>query len=230
MVLVDTGADLSIIKLSSLDEDILVSQNEAIEIAEITQNKMSTLGTFQIRIKNSKVTFHVTEPDFPINTDGILRREYLRRENVEILFWHNTIVTHANPTKPVPFIDEESKIAKENMEGYKGTSLGPIQIKARTKRVIPVEGINKELKEGYLLLIKVTEGVLVGEAAVTNTNGICHVLAINTTEKDLSIEIPPQELIPFEYYDLPGEDSDEYFLTKNLKFKREKIKEVIGKF
>ena len=47
-----------------------------------------------------------------------------------------------------------------------------------------------------------------GEAAVTNTNGICHVLAINTTEKDFSIEIPPQELIPFEYYNLPGEDPD----------------------
>ena len=196
----------------------MVSYNEAIEIAGITQNKISTLGTVQIKIKNSIVTFHVTEPDFPINTDGILGREYLRQEKVEISFWHNTIVTHSNPTKPVPFVDEESKIAKENMEGYKGTSLGPIQIKARTKRVIPVEVTNTELKEGYLPLIKTTEGVLVGEAAVTNANGICHVLAINTTEKDLSIEIPPQELIPFEYYNLPGEDSDEYFLAENFKF------------
>ena len=108
----------------------------------------------------------------------------------------------------VPFIDEESKIAKETIEGYKGTSWGPIQNKARTKRVIPVEIKNTEVKEGYLPLIKTTEGVLVGEAAVTNTNGICHVLAINTTEKALNIEIPPQELIPFEYYNLPGKDSN----------------------
>ena len=68
-----------------------------------------------------------------------------------------------------------------------------------------------------------------GEAAVTNANGICHVLAINTTEKDLSIEIPPQELIPFEYYNLPGEDSDEYFLAENFKCERGKIEEVIDK-
>ena len=111
------------------------------------------------------MTFHVTEPDFSINTDGILGREYLRQEKVEISFWHNTIVTHSNPTKPVPFIDED-------MEGYKGTSLGLIQVKARTKRVIPVEVTNIELKEGYLPLIKTTEGVLVGEAAVRNANGI----------------------------------------------------------
>ena len=63
------------------------------------------------------MTFHVKEPDFPINTDGILGRECLRREKVEISFWHNTMVTHSNPTKPVPFIDEESEIAKENTEG-----------------------------------------------------------------------------------------------------------------
>ena len=50
--------------------------------------------------------------------------------------------------------------------------------------------MNTELKEGYLPLIKTTEGVLVGQAAVTKTNGICHLLAINTTEKDLSMEIP----------------------------------------
>ena len=56
------------------------------------------------------------------------------------------------------------------MEKYKGTSLGPIQIKARTKRVIPVEVTNTELKEFFLPLIKTTEEVLVGEAAVTNAH------------------------------------------------------------
>ena len=60
-------------------------------------------------------------------------------------------------------------------------------------------------------------------------NGICHVLAITITGKDLSIEIHPQELIPFEYYNLPGEDLDEYFLNENLKFERGKIEEVIDK-
>ena len=78
-------------------------------------------------------------------------------------------------------------------------------------------------------MIKTTEEVLVGEAAVTNTNGICDILAINTTEKHLSTEIPSQELIPFEYYNLPGEDSDESFLNENFKFERNKTEEVIDK-
>ena len=36
--------------------------------------------------------------------------------------------------------------------------------------------------------------MLIGEAAVTNLNGICHVFAINTTDNDLEIELPPQEV------------------------------------
>ena len=47
------------------------------------------------------------------------------------------------------------------------------------------------------------------EAAVTILNGICHVFAINTTDNDIEIELPPQEIISFEYYKLTGEDFDE---------------------
>ena len=159
---------------------------------------------------NSKITFHVVYSDFPTGTDGILGREYLRQEKVEISFWHNTIVTPSNPTKPIPFIDNESRVALENTTDYKGPLLGPIKVRARTRRAISIAVINSEIKERYLPLIKTTEGVLVGEAAVTNSNGICHVFAINTTDDDLEIEIPPQEIIPFEYYKFPGEDFDEY--------------------
>lgn len=38
------------------------------------------------------------------------------------------------------------------------------------------------------------------EAVVSNSNKICHIIAINTTEQDLKVGIDPQELIPFEYY------------------------------
>ena len=119
-------------------------------------------------------------------------------------------MTHSNPTKPITFIDNESRVALENTTDYRGPLLGPIKVRARTRRAIPIAVINSEIKGGYLPLIKTTEGVLIGEAAVTNLNGICHVFAINTTDNDLEIELPPQEIIPFEYYKFPGEDFDEY--------------------
>ena len=87
--------------------------------------------------------------------------------------------------------------------------------------------INSEIKERYLPLIKTTEGVLIGEAAVTNLNGICHVFAINTTDNDLKKELPPQEIIPFEYYKFPGEDFDEYSAEEDYSSPVDKAEEVI---
>ena len=90
----------------------------------------------------SKITFHVVHSNFPISTDRILGREYLRQEKVEIAFWHNTTLTHFNPTKLIPFIDNESRIALENTTDYKGPLLGTIQARARTRRVITIAVVN----------------------------------------------------------------------------------------
>ena len=87
--------------------------------------------------------------------------------------------------------------------------------------------VNSEIKEGYLPLIKTTEGVLIGEAAVTNLNGIRHVFAINTTDNDLEIESPAQEIIPFEYCKLPGEDFNEDSADEDYPPPVNKAEEVI---
>ena len=46
-----------------------------------------------------------------------------------------------------------------------------------------------------------------GEAIVTNREGISHVLAINTTHEDIDFEVPPQEVFPYDIYEFPGNDT-----------------------
>ena len=87
--------------------------------------------------------------------------------------------------------------------------LGSILVRARTRRVLLIAIINSEIKEGYLPLIKATEGVLISEAAVPNSNGICHLFAINTTDDDIEVELSQQEIIPFKYYKSPVKDFNE---------------------
>ena len=89
----DTASDINVIKLDALDEDLLVDENEAMEITGIAQSRISTIGTINVEYMKSEVTFHVVHSEFPINTDGVLGRAYLRQEKVEISFWQNTIVT-----------------------------------------------------------------------------------------------------------------------------------------
>ena len=47
-----------------------------------------------------------------------------------------------------------------------------------------------------------------GEGVVTNKDNTCHLMLINTTERDKTVEISPQEIHPFEYY-TPFEHSSE---------------------
>lgn len=50
---------------------------------------------------------------------------------------------------------------------------------------------------------------------MSSSSGICHIYAINTTEEDLEVENEPYELIPFEYYQLLGDDLGEYSTDEN---------------
>ena len=74
--------------------------------------------------------------------------------------------------------------------------------------------------------MKTTKGVLIGEAAATISSGICHVFAIKTTD-DITVELPPQEIIPFEYYKLPREDIDEDSTDKDYSSLVNKTDKVI---
>ncbi|CAK9816540.1 Retrovirus-related Pol polyprotein from transposon 17.6 [Anthophora quadrimaculata] len=205
--LVDTGAEINIIKLKSLNENVRVSLDDSAVVTGITPERLETIGTTIITLHNSPVKFHVVKSTFPLKNDGILGQEYLRQEQAEISFAHNTLVTRSDPVKPFRFIDDNSIEQTTKRRNLKSRLYA---IKARTRQPIAIDVINSNLKEGYLPRIGNIHGLYIGEAAVSvNDCGVCHVLAINTLGKDAVIEIPPQQLIPFEYHNFPEEQ--EYF-------------------
>ena len=69
------GTDIHIIKSEALDEDLVVDESEAIKITRITQSRVFTIGTVNIKLMKSEITFYVVHSDFPISANGILRRE-----------------------------------------------------------------------------------------------------------------------------------------------------------
>ena len=50
-------------------------------------------------------------------------------------------------------------------------------------------------------LVDSPKGVFIGRAAVSVRNGRCLVLAINSTEEEIEVQIPPQELTPYDVFD-----------------------------
>ena len=80
-------------------------------------------------------------------------------------------------------------------------------LKKRCRQVKSINLVDTNIGVGYLPRIQCKPGVFLGNALVTNNQGVCQVLAINTNEEDVTIEINPCKLIPCDY-DAPSFDPD----------------------
>ncbi|CAD6223591.1 GSCOCG00011758001-RA-CDS, partial [Cotesia congregata] len=69
---------------------------------------------------------------------------------------------------------------------------------ARMCTVVQINLQNTDLQTGYLPLLDTPENIFIGNCVVTNREGKCYVLAVNAYEDDIQLEIPAQELVPFE--------------------------------
>ncbi|XP_043461938.1 uncharacterized protein LOC122498320 [Leptopilina heterotoma] len=206
---IDPGSDSNIIKLCALKPGLTINPCKSIEIIGINKHPVITLGTIDLTILKSTFEFHVVEDDFPISSQGILGRHYIRKEKAQISFWHNALIIMSDPTNPIPFVDKESRAEKELLKPLIKPFKRVFRIHARTRSPIAIDVINPDLPQGYLPRIKTPEGVFIGEAVVNSKDGVCHAVAINTTEMDVDFELTPQELIPFDFCELPGEESSE---------------------
>ena len=110
-----------------------------------------------------------------------------------------------------------------------------LRIKARTRQPIAIDVSNLEIHRGYLPRIDTPEGLYIGEAAVTARYRKCYVLAINTTEQDIEFNVPPQEIIHFDFCRFPGkkfseletEDLREYPQEQLVGSHSDRVKRVI---
>lgn len=81
-LLVDTGADVSLIKLIHFTND-QINTNRITTLSGIGQGKIRSIGTtfFDLKFKNFLIphTFHVVSDDFPIPCDGIIGMDFIKK-------------------------------------------------------------------------------------------------------------------------------------------------------
>lgn len=83
--LVDSQADVSILKTSTIKQGTQVNQNQLITIQGVTQGTMRSLGSIRANIILNQYQipqlFHLVSEHFPIPTDGILGKDFLINNN-----------------------------------------------------------------------------------------------------------------------------------------------------
>lgn len=109
--LVDTQADISIIKESSLNDDIFIDETEKIRIRGITKDAMDSIGITYADIFFDDILLehklHIVPNSFNIPCDGIIGKDFIKNYKCKIDYDANTITfTVGNHLITLPLLQE----------------------------------------------------------------------------------------------------------------------------
>lgn len=112
--LVDSQAEVSLIKISSLSDDSIINTNEIINIVGVTDGSVKSLGTIYttIFIGNTEIEIElvVVPHNFPIPVDGIIGKDFLKSHKCSINYHTNKfIIRHRGRPFEIPIIDQSQE-------------------------------------------------------------------------------------------------------------------------
>ncbi|CAH1720138.1 unnamed protein product [Aphis gossypii] len=94
-LLIDSGAEMNLIKLSALNGQVVINEYEKRTIKGINETPIFTIGTIVTTMQISEVgvlvKFDVVFDDFPINESGIIGRNFLKQNKVIMDYNKNTL-------------------------------------------------------------------------------------------------------------------------------------------
>lgn len=93
--ILDTQADISVIKLQSLKANVFIDDAEGIRIHGVTDGVTESFGTINTEILINDLelthTFHVVPDNFCIPSDGIIGKDFIRYHKCTLDYESNTI-------------------------------------------------------------------------------------------------------------------------------------------
>lgn len=187
--LIDTGADISICKLENIAQDTIIDINKKCKLTGITKQETLTLGSVQLQLDFQcdvvKHSFHAVEQDFPIDTDGIIGRDFLTRYMCKIDYETQTLTVILDNTEVVTplYINKNA--------------FNIIRIPPRTEIITPIN-LNLD-QDSVILNEEIQTGVFIANSIVPS-KGICHLKILNTTETEIIINKVKPKLIPLSNY------------------------------
>ena len=186
-LLVDTGADLNLIKINTLKDDIIVSTSKIQRMMGIANQLISTLGATTLTVANNgqniETEFHVVPSDFPISGDGILGDPFLRDNKISINVAGDHITSMINDKSTIP---------------------------ARSEAIIPVRLVKTHSSDQQNILVhaqRIGEHILCGNVLNIAKNKQVLINVINPTEYPQTIELPELSDLAHEIFDIVSIDS-----------------------
>ena len=196
--LLDTGANISVLKIGNLLNSVLIDDNSC-KISGIADGLITTHGTVDtnVIIENWSFqhTFHIVDDDFPIPCDGILGFDFVKKYRCLLDYsdcWRMTI--RPKGYKPISTML------------YESPDNDSLTLPPRCE-VIRRIGISPGRDDVYIPSQQIADGVFVGRTIVSRVNPYVRVLNINDEPLVLhNVTVTSEHISNFNIYDPPVQD------------------------
>ncbi|XP_071631814.1 uncharacterized protein [Temnothorax longispinosus] len=169
-LLFDTGAAVLIIKVKHLKGETMIEEDK-MALTGATGHKAHTIGKFtatiDLRDRKIKHTIYVVKDDFPIEYNGILGVDFIKKHQASYSYESNSIKIGNSTLKLYP---------------YKKMILKP-----RSETIVQVAIDKNSL--GIIQAEEKMPGVFIGNCLVMPENFLCPASILNTTEKTVEMLI-----------------------------------------
>lgn len=210
-MIIDTGAESSVVRISALTDQLNVQSNDTVQFSGIAQGKVESLGSLQLDIivNEHKFThpFQVVPANFPISCDVLIGADFLLRFDYNLSGHRlslcadsdNDIETHypnalfSNEKQSLTHGCTDFNVSLGNLFETNEVRIGlmittsnteaKIHIPPRTECVLAVQ---LETENDMLCTARITkEGLIVGNSLMRAVNGVAAIGILNPTSKPI---------------------------------------------
>ena len=170
-MLFDSGATISLIKVKNLKGKTRIYPEE-VSLVGITGHRVHTIGKMQATIKigerEIKHAIYVVRDDFPMEYEGIIGLDFLRKQHVSCDYKNKTVTIEDVTLRLKPY--------------------NKIILKPRSETI--VRAVTNRNKTGVIRAKETSPGIYIGRCMVEPKNFMCPISIINTTDKPVEITTP----------------------------------------
>lgn len=176
--LLDTGSQISLVKLASIRKGVKFDPSGRIKIKGITKESKETFGTVLLHLKVGDLQiehrFQLMDNSLDIPYDGLIGNDLCKRHKA-IVDYENSRMLIRGKQVPILTVTEKTECV----------------IKSRSEQFVKIRVMkDSPHTEGFIGKRELKPGVYMPDAVVKIDNGACYISILNTTEEDVDINLP----------------------------------------
>ena len=196
LLLVDTGADISLLKGSKLVGSTEYDPDKKIRVKCVDGSPMETHGVVEAKIElgNSSIRhgFQLVNNQVDIPCDGILGRDFLQRVKAKICYETRTVELNGEVCK----MRGKTEQLEERETRVKKIEL--IKLPPRTESIVRLPVTPGSPLVGVINKWEIQEGVIVAASLTKVNEGYVMTSILNTNDKEVEMKEPLVELEKFD--------------------------------